>query len=504
MVATLVLSEWPWRIVADLARVRNLNTWVVGGAVRDTLLGRPVHDWDFAVDRHALRLARAVADALGGAYYTLDAERGTGRVLLTAEDGDQLNLDFAELRGGGLREDLLLRDFTINAMAIDEADQLIDPLGGEWDLACRLIRATGAWSFCDDPLRTLRAVRQAHQFSFTVEPQTQAWMRRDAHRLAASSKERVRDEFIRLIELPGAILALEQLADFGLLRFILPVLEGLGEVPQAWPHRFDVWRHTLFVLDNLEGVLAAATGDESVLLALSDAPDHVWDDVRSTLGRFASGIGAHLAVEVSSGRDQLVLLKLVALLHDAGKLETLSTDVGGGIHFYGHSRAGALLAEEAFEGLRFSAREQARARCIVQGHLRPGQLGREPAVTRRAVYRYYRDLGDAGVDVILLGLADHLATWGPNIQKGRWHRCLEIAEMLLSHYFDHYDQTVSPLPLLTGREVMEELELAPGPQIGEILEAVREAQAAGEAMTRDEALIVARETAVGSRMSAES
>ena len=495
--ATLALSEWPWRIVRDLAYERNLRTWVVGGAVRDALLGRAVHDWDFAVDRHALRLARAVADALGGAYYTLDAERGTGRVLLTAEDGAQLNLDFAELRGGGLHEDLLLRDFTINAMAIDEMDQLVDPLGGEWDLACHLIRATGEWAFCDDPLRTVRAVRQAHQFSFTIDSQTQSWIRRDAHRLAAPSKERVRDEFIRLIELPGAVLALEQLADFGLLRFIVPVLEGLGEVPQAWPHRFDAWRHTLFVVDNLEGVVAVATGEEPAALALSDAPDYVWDDIRSTLARFASALDAHLAEEVSSGHGRLLLLKLVTLLHDAGKLETISTDGDGGIHFYGHSRAGALLAEVALEGLRFSSREQARASCMVRGQLRPGQLGRESDVTRRAVYRYYRDLGDAGVDTVLLGLADYLATWGPNVQEESWHRWLEIADMLLNHYFNHYDETVSPLPLLSGRDVMEELALAPGPQIGEVLEAVLEAQAAGEVVTRDEALAVAREIVRG-------
>jgi len=488
---TLNLPEWPWNRVLVLARERGVHVWLAGGAVRDAMLGRPVHDWDFAVDRRAIRLARAAADALGGAYYTLDAERGTGRVILPPTDGVQVYLDFAELRGGNLHEDLLLRDFTINAMALDETGVLIDPLGGQSDLADCLIRATGESALRDDPLRTVRAVRQAGELSFTIEPQTEAWIRRDAELLEAPSRERVRDEFVRLIGLPGAAVLVEQLFDFGLLRCILPVLERLIGVPQSWPHRFDVWRHTLLVLDNLEGVIAAATGDTVAPLTLSDAPRCVWGDVSRTLAPYASDIAAHLGGEVSSGRNRLLLLKLAALLHDVGKPETLSRDEDEAIHFYGHGEAGAVLAEECLEQLRFSARELARVSNVVSVHLRPGQLGREPKVTRRAIYRYFRDAGDAVVDVVLLGLADHLATWGPDLREERWHKRLEVAGLLLEHYLNHYEEIVTPPPLLNGRDVMGELGLEPGPQIGEILEAVREAQATGEVATREEALALA-------------
>jgi len=458
-------------------------------------MGRLVHDWDFAVNRGAIRLARSTADALGGAYYTLDAERGTGRVILPPGDGGPMNLDFAELRGKSLHDDLLLRDFTINAMALDEAGVLIDPLDGQSDLEALCLRATSEAAFRDDPLRTVRAVRLAGQLSLVIEPQTAAWILRDGGLLRESSKERVRDEFIRLLMLPGAAGLVQQLSDFGLLESILEPVERLHGVAQSWPHRFDVWKHTLHVLDNLEGVVAAAVRAIVPELTLSDAPRHVWADIASACGRVACDVDAHLSTEVSSGRDRMALLKVAVLLHNAGKATTLSRDDDGAIHFYGHGAKGAEAAKDALEQLRLSARGVARVTRIVRAHLRPGQLGREPELTRRAVYRYYRDLGDAGIDVVLLGLADYLATWGPNLRKDHWKRHLDVAKLLLENYFEHYEEAVCPPVLLSGRDVIDELGVDPGPEVGRVLEAIREAQAAREVSTREEALALAREVA---------
>jgi AcrR family transcriptional regulator len=128
---------------------------------------------------------------------------------------------------------------------------------------------------------------------------------------------------------------------------------------------------------------------------------------------------------------------------------------------------------------------------MVSAHLRPAHLSRAE-VTRRAVYRYFRSLGDVGVDVVVLNLADHLATWGPHLRDERWARRLEVAHTLLCHYFERYDEIVAPPPLLTGRDLMAELGLSAGPDLGKLLEAIREAQAAGEVCTRQEALALAR------------
>jgi putative nucleotidyltransferase with HDIG domain len=493
--ATIPLPDWPWQIVRRLADQRGVRVWPVGGAVRDVLLERPVHDWDFAVDRDALGLARAVADALGGAYFPLDVERGAGRVVLAGSDDARQDLDFAALRGPDLESDLLARDLTVNAMALGGTGALVDPAGGKADLEAGRVRATGEWAFQDDPVRLLRAVRVEAELGFEIEPRTAAWMRRDAALLAIPAVERVRDEFARLLATRRAAAHLERLDAFGLLSHVVPELVSLKGVTQSPPHRFDVWRHTLRVIDALEGVLAAVAGGEVEPYARVDAPPAAWGDLARALHQFAGDVTAHLAVEVSGGRDRALLLKLAALLHDVGKPQTRSQDENGRIHFYNHEPVGARIAADRLRALRFSRDEVDRVWVIIGQHLRPPHLARAERVTRRAVYRYFRATGCGGVDVVLLSLADHLATWGPHLQERRWARRLEVAELLLAHFFERYEETVAPPPLLTGHDVMAELGLEPGPEIGRLLECVREAQAAGEVRTRAEALALARRLA---------
>jgi putative nucleotidyltransferase with HDIG domain len=502
------LPDWPWQQVQRLAVARGVQAWLVGGAVRDALTERPVHDWDFAVDRDSLGLARAVADSLGGAYFTLDDERGTGRVVLGTATGIRLELDFAALRGDDLQADLFARDFTINALALDRTGALIDLTGGRADMSARCIRATSDRAFRDDPVRLLRAVRMEAELGFEIEPQTASWIRRDAVLLTFPSAERIRDEFTRTLALPDAAVSLQRLDELDLLPHVMPELGILKEVTQSPPHRYDVWHHTLLMVDTLEEVVATITGrpsrspgrtqgelrpERSGPPTLADAPHAAWGDLARALGQFAGDVRAHLGTEVSSGRDRALLLKLAALLHDVGKPDTWSQGEDGRIHFYDHEPVGARLAAARLWELRFSRDEIERVRTMVEGHLRPAHLARAERVTRRAVYRYFRALRGAGVEVVLLSLADHLATWGPNLMERHWARRLEVAETLLDHYFERYEETVAPPPLVTGRDLMMELELDAGPEIGRLLDLLREAQAAGEVETREEALALARQ-----------
>jgi putative nucleotidyltransferase with HDIG domain len=194
-------------------------------------------------------------------------------------------------------------------------------------------------------------------------------------------------------------------------------------------------------------------------------------------------------------RPRRALLFLAALLHDVGKPATSSVDEEGRIHFYNHPQVGAELAEARLRALRFSADEVSWVSRIIAGHMRPGELAESLAsrpLSRRAIYRYYRALGEAGVDVGLLALADHLAAWGAHLQPERWVRRVEVVATLLEHYFRRYIRTIAPPPLLTGDDLINELELRPGPIIGQLLEAVREAQAAGEVRNRNAALALVR------------
>jgi len=425
-------------------------------------------------------------------YYPLDRERDTGRVLLR-RDGQRIELDFAALRGPDLPADLRARDFTINALAVEPDGELVDLVGGQADLQAGLIRAVSADALDADPLRMLRSVRLAAELGLRLETATAAWMAERAGALARVSAERVRDELVRTLAAPSAAAHLGLLDELGLLPVIFPELGPLKEQAQTFPHRFDVWRHTLMVVDTVEGVEQTLVGRRPLQTG-ADAPAGAWDDVAEALAPFASALTAHLAADCGvEGRDRRTFLRLAALCHDLGKPLTCTEDDERRLHFYNHEQVGAQMAEERMRQLCFSRAEAARVGGIVAAHMRPCHLA-EPfqSPARRAIYRFFRAVGDAGIEVALLALADHLAVWGPNLQPERWAWRVEGARTLLSHYFQRREETIAPPRLVGGDELLAELGLTGGPQVGRLLEGIREAQAAGEVRTREEALALAR------------
>ena len=247
------LSSWK-KSAASCRWKSGLSGW---RAVRDALLGLPIHDLDFALSGDVLPLARNVANSLGANYYPLDEERQTGRVLLSDSSGHRQILDFAALRGPDLESDLRGRDFTINAIAVtlDEPQVLLDPLGGAADLIAKRLRACSPTSLDDDPLRILRGVRLAAAYQLNIEMTTRQWMRHAASGLAHISPERVRDELFRLLDGRRPDLAIRALDLLGALPYVLPELTALKGVLQSPPHIHDVWNHTLDLLQRLDQVL---------------------------------------------------------------------------------------------------------------------------------------------------------------------------------------------------------------------------------------------------------
>lgn len=472
---------------------QGVRVWLVGGAVRDLWLGASVRDWDLAVERDAIGVARAIANALQADVYVLDAEHDTARVI----HGDA-HLDLAGLRGRSIEEDLKARDFTINALAIDlnEPDQLIDLIGGERDLEDGVIRALSERSLTGDPIRLLRAVRQAIVLKFEIDLQTGRWLAQHAALITTASAERVRDELIKLISAPGFADGLLLLDAYGLLGHILPEVAALQGVTQSPPHHWDVYEHTRRVIDALELIgtrlLGFEQSDETAIMR-AVAPDWVWDSLLLTLSPFTDALRAHLRVfDIDSDRSRWHTLKWAALLHDAGKPDTRTLDENGRTRFFGHEELSARLAEDRLRALKFSSAEIERVCGIIGGHMRPHWLAESP-LTRRAMYRFFRDTRDYGVDILLLSLADHLATHGPDLARERWVERLTLIEAMLTAYFEQREVVVRPPSLINGHELMAELALKPGKQIGVLLEAIREAQAAGEVTTKEEAVRLARE-----------
>jgi tRNA nucleotidyltransferase/poly(A) polymerase len=497
------LHDLEQSVLAWLAQ-RPEPAYLVGGSVRDRLLNRPVHDLDLAIDGDGLALARRLANHFRGAYHPLDVDRSVGRAILRAAGSLNLVVDVAAFRrpdpsasspsGRSLTADLADRDFTINAMAADvrTPDDVIDLHGGADHLHARLIYPVSEASIRNDPLRALRAIRQAAQLGFSLAPETEALICRDAGGLARVSSERIRDELAHLLALPGAAHFLDLADALGLLTTILPELEPLRNLAQPPPHYLRALTHSLETVRCLEALLAGldAPGGEGDAAASSG---RVPCPVPAPLHPFAGRIRAHLGRTLGADRPGLVTFKLAALLHDTGKPAARTTDDDGRIRFIGHQGGSATITGDVMRRLRFNNSEVRLGETIARHHMRPLLLSLQSSVSARAVYRFFRDTGDAGVQVLLHALADHQAIFSPGAENDRWPRLVALVARMLEDYWERGEKTVAPPALISGGDLLRELQLQSGPHIGELLEAVREAQVSGEVRTREQALALARE-----------
>lgn len=467
--------------------------YLVGGAVRDALRNRPSHDLDFSVQGDAKTLARQVGDALDAAYYPLHGEFDAGRVVLDV-DGERYILDFVGLHPGGLEADLKTRDFTINAIAVDvrAPQQLLDPLGGAVSLKQGELRACSPASLQDDPVRILRAVRLAVDMQLRILPETRRLMKAALPGLEHVSPERIRAEFLRIFGGRQPATALRILDLMGVLAMIFPETTALKGITQSSPHVYPVWEHTLAVIERLDGLLNA--------LGLDYDPDTsannlVFGHVSLRLGRYREKIAQHLSAETTPDITRRALLFFSALYHDIAKPLTRTEEENGRIRFFQHEKQGAILVAGRAAALHMSADELTILEKTVAHHMRPLWLSQnDQAPGPRAIYRFFRDTGDIGVDICLLSLADFLGTYGPGVPQQAWAHHVDVIRLLLEGWWERREETVFPPPLLNGRDVMQLLDIPPGPRVGELLEMLREAQAAGEITTREQAEAFLRTT----------
>ena len=447
--------------------------WLVGGALRDHFLGRPRPDLDFVVDREAARLARLVSEDLRAGYYSLDDERDAARVILPDKAG---TLDFVRRSGPSIETDLRERDFTINALALPLKGEelLVDPLNGLQDLKDRRLRPCAVDAVLRDPVRALRAVRLAIQLGLHMEPETVLQIRAAGERLAEAPAERVRDEFMKLLD-PSVVGTAVRLMDhLGLLKAACPEIDRLPGSEEESPER------SLATLERLEELLEllGLRGD------LGRAPNLAMAEVTLQLGRFRAGLSDHLLRRVRGGRQAVQLLGFAALYsrgaasaHDPG-----AAAMSGA----------AELAERRGLELRLSRPEVGRIRAIVLNHRRPAELANSGVLGDGAVYRFFRATGEAGIEVILLYLAATLARLGSAPPAGEWGSKVGLARNLFEAWFERRDQVVRPKRLIAGDELAGALGLQAGRVIGELLEAIREAQAEGRVRDRDSAIQLAR------------
>lgn len=425
--------------------------YVVGGAVRDALMRRPIKDIDLATPTNSIELGKQIANYFNGEFYVLDRERGVGRAIIHSVYG-RIEIDVARFRGAEntLLADLSDRDFTINAMVVDmhsDLTHLIDPLQGEGDVIAKVIRRCSPSSLSNDPLRALRAIRQSVALNFRIEPQTLEDIKQVSSHLERVSPERVRDELFKILGGRHVTRAMKVALRLNLLQACLPL-------PPA----------------QQEGALALLQSLESFVERLSPLP------VDTVVTNFSYGLPlmqfqhlrpelqAHLERTPTYPRLHQALLLLTPLLHPMVTTEA--------------------QLEWFTEHLRLSGAEEQTLMRILMNWDRFIETSDRTTLT---MHRYWYSLQAEGIDVVLLTLAGYLVDHGVELNQQAWLKLVEKAQDYLTVYYRQHDSVVSPVLFMNGSEIMQAFELPPGKQIGMLLDALREAQVVSEVQTVEQA-----------------
>ena len=380
---------------------------LVGGSVRDLLLGTAPKDWDMVTSASPEQML-----ALFPKGRVMGASRGGNTVLIPRESEPY---EVTPYRGANLGEDLARRDFTMNAMALGLDGTLHDPLGGQRDLAAGVVRACldpGA-RLAEDPLRALRAIRLAAQFEFDLDPALAAALPSAAPGVAKLAPERIGAELARMLVTRRPVWALERLRESGLLAVFAPELADMYGVEQNQYHRFDVWHHAM------------------AALGLAPAELH---------------------------------LRLAALLHDVGKPRTISTDEQGNRHFYAHESVGAEMADDLLARLRFPADVRGKVTHLVRWHM---DLHLEGEMSDSAIRRMVRRVGLEHMhDLIQLRRADRLASGmrQGDLSPETVHLLQQVDRILKE------DAALRVTDLaVDGDDVLQIFGRPPGPYVGRVL-----------------------------------
>jgi len=439
------------------------GVFIVGGSVRDILLGTTPLDYDIAVAGDARVFASALASACNGRLVALgQKDKAVFRVVK-----DTYTFDIVPLFGATLATDLERRDFTINAMAYNLATgEIIDPFNARSDLADRQIRLVSDRAFKEDPLRLLRAYRIGALLDFEIEPATRRTAQRDAHLITASAAERIQSELIKLVGTPHSHTYLSQMTEDRLLDAMIPEFSDLRGCVQNEYHQFNVLEHTLTAYEHLENLL---------------------NEPEAHLPQTGSQVRSHL------DSDKAAYLKCALLLHDIGKPASKTVDRLGRIHFYGHGQKSADQALRICQRLKFSRRAIKYIEFIIRNHLRPLFLfvaSQKQDLKRKGMVRFFRKCGQLAPDLLLHTMADIMGKSRTSTQRDA--DFIHFAEALLHVFFKEYEPQASLPPLITGHDLNRKLGLRPSPLFKLILKRVEEARLTGRIQTKHEALALAQ------------
>lgn len=435
------------------------GTYIIGGSVRDLLLGRTPTDYDIAVTGNPEQFAKKLMAKSDGHLVRLGKP---GQMIIRVISGD-LIFDITSLNGTSIEDNLNQRDFTINAIAYDlYSERIIDCLGGLQDLADKKVRMVSKEIFKKDPVRLIRAYRIGACLNFEIEAKTATAIKSNTQLLKNIAGERIRVELFTMIGTSTSYLYLSQMAISGLLTAIFPDLDRLKGCFQNHHHHFDGFEHTMRAYGHLETLL--------------NDPGKILPDTSAKIHQYIH-------------KNKPALIKCAILLHDIGKPLMKTLDSSGNCHFYGHARKSADMAQKISQRLRFSNHERQFIDGIIRNHMKPLSLFtayEKKTLTQKGITRFYKKCGEYTPALLLAAIADTKAKQNKLNEKNKAFK--SFLKKMIFEYFYHYQPISDEPPLITGRDLIHVFGLTPSPLFRKILNLVDDAKLTKTIENRSEAL----------------
>ena len=434
--------------------------YLIGGAVRDFLTDKLTNDRDLLIlDEDAKDFALKISKFFNAVFVPLDEVNKIYRVVMR----DKINyLDITNPIENSLEKDLLLRDLTINALAVNlRTGSIVDVTGGYTDLQNGIIKAISAKNFGDDPLRLLRVFRFQAQTGFAIDCETLKFVKKYLNLIKNPAVERINYEIMHLFAGKNSSAALKNMDEIGLLEYIFPIVKELKMVPPNTHHHLRLFEHSLETSNKIGKIYETA-----------EMP-----------------VKEHLDTVDFGGYSRLAHLKLAGFLHDIGKFSTWTIEKDTGRHrFIKHDDVGANLVVPILKKLAFSNKQIDYISTMIKNHIYPSSLMCSPVINDKIMMRYVRKMENNSIDEIILAQADRLSARGQAVTDEMVAKNLSSLNKLLNFYLGVRD-TLEPLPkLLDGNDVMKILNIKPSKKLGEIMSLLHEAQINGDVLTIEHAV----------------
>ncbi len=440
------------------------GAYIVGGSIRDLILGRSPTDYDIAVLKNPEEFAENIAEKTSGRI----VEMGKPAQMIFRVVSKNNIFDISYAIGASIEDDLSKRDFTINAIACDlSSGKIIDCTNGLKDISDKKIRMVSKEVFQKDPIRLLRAFRLGAFLNFSIEPQTISAIKENAKLLQKSAGERIRAELFKILGTSNSHYFLTQMAKTEVLQATFPELAGLQGCFQNRHHAFDVFEHTMKAYLHLETIL---------------------NDCKKFLPE------AYGQFDPCTDSGKSGLLKCSILLHDIGKPSARTIDNKGNIHFYGHGKKSADMTKKISKRLKFSTREASYIDFIIRNHIRPLFLftgHQKKTITQKGITRFFLKCGRLSPDLLIHTMADIKGKGNKNDERNK--AFTDFAKEMIKYYFSFFRAEKLKPPLITGNDLINDFGLTPSPLFKTILSRVEEERLSKNIMNRQEALQFVKE-----------